>query len=231
MNDAPKNSPNTKPKTDQSDDQGADKNANRSADQLFQHVDFLLGAAAAHQFPDDQLPEIAFAGRSNVGKSSALNALCRRRKLARTSKVPGRTQEINFFNLGAAGEPKARLVDLPGYGFAQVPLSVKEKWQKNIHHYLSKRSNLLILVLLMDIRHPLTDLDKQMLDWASESNLPTQILLTKSDKFKRGKIKQVCAQVETEIERLPGQFAVEPFSVHNVEAVSLIRRQIAEWLT
>jgi len=141
--------------------------------------------------------------------------------------VPGRTQEINFFSLN----DRARLVDLPGYGFAQVPLAVKEKWQKNIHNYLAKRSNLLILVLLMDIRHPLTELDWQMLQWTSKSNLPTQILLTKSDKYKRGRIRQICAQVERRISDLPGQFGVEPFSVQDNQAVSLIRQQMAEWLS
>jgi len=149
--------------------------------QLLRNPEFILGAAEPKQFPKDNLVEIAFAGRSNVGKSSAINAITNRRKLARTSKQPGRTQQINFFSMGE----NARLVDLPGYGFAQVPLSVKKKWQETIHTYLADRTNLVILVLLMDIRHPLTDLDRQMLEWASDSNLPTQVLLTKADKFKK----------------------------------------------
>lgn len=194
--------------------------------QIFWHPEFILGAVAAKQFPNDDCPEVAFAGRSNVGKSSAINAICRRRKLARTSKTPGRTQEINFFSLGT----NARLVDLPGYGFAQVPLKVKEKWQNNIQNYLSQRDNLIVLILLMDIRHPLTTLDQQMLDWASAAKLPTQILLTKADKLKPAKVRVVCSQVEKKIQQLDGQFEVEPFSIHNSKSIDVVRKQMAEWL-
>jgi GTP-binding protein len=187
---------------------------------------FLLGAAEPNQFPDDELIEIAFAGRSNVGKSSAINAICNRRKLARTSKQPGRTQQINFFSMGET----ARLADLPGYGFAQVPLSVKKKWQDTIHKYLADRTNLRVLVLLMDIRHPLTDLDWQMVNWASESNLPTQILLTKADKLKRGKVASTVLNVEKQLENMAGQFAVEPFSSENYTGVNEMRAQLEEWV-
>jgi len=194
--------------------------------ELLRQPEFILGAAEPHQFPDDDRVEIAFAGRSNVGKSSAINAITNRRKLARTSKQPGRTQQINFFSLG----DQARLADLPGYGFAQVPLSVKKKWQETIHKYLSDRPNLIILVLLMDIRHPLTDLDVQMIKWASDSNLPTQILLTKADKFKRGKIASTVLMVERELKKYAGQFAVEPFSSQNYLGVNKMRQQLEEWV-
>lgn len=189
--------------------------------------EFILGAAKPSQFPQDELVEVAFAGRSNVGKSSAINAICNRRKLARTSKVPGRTQQINFFSLGE----HARLVDLPGYGFAQVPLAVKKDWEVTIHKYLTERSNLIVLVLLMDIRHPLTELDRQMVRWASESDLPTQILLTKADKFKRGKIASTVLKVEKELEKVQGQFGVEPFSSLNYLGVEAMRKQIHEWIS
>ena len=198
----------------------------RKLPEILRDPQFLLGAAEPHQFPDDDLVEIAFAGRSNVGKSSAINAISNRRKLARTSKVPGRTQQINFFSLG----DQARLVDLPGYGFAQVPLAVKNKWQKTIHEYLAERKNLIILVLLMDIRHPLTDLDLQMIKWASNSELPTQILLTKADKLKRGKIASTLLNTEKELEKYPGNFAVEPFSSHNYLGVDSIRAQMQSWV-
>lgn len=188
---------------------------------------FILGAAKPSQFPVDESVEIAFAGRSNVGKSSAINAICNRRKLARTSKVPGRTQQINFFSLGE----EARLVDLPGYGFAQVPLSVKKDWESTIHNYLTERQNLIVLVLLMDVRHPLTDLDWQMVRWASESNLPTQVLLTKADKLKRGKLKATVTKVENELKRVTGQFGVEPFSSLDYTGVEAMRAQIAEWIS
>jgi len=166
------------------------------------------------------------AGRSNVGKSSAINAICNRRKLARTSKQPGRTQQINFFSMG----DNARLADLPGYGFAQVPLAVKKKWQETIHTYLADRDNLRVLVLLMDIRHPLTDLDWQMVRWASDSKLPTQILLTKSDKFKKGKVASAVLNVQRQLKEVPGQFAVEPFSSQNYTGVDAMRQQLDEWV-
>jgi len=188
---------------------------------------FLLGAAEPHQFPNDRLIEIAFAGRSNVGKSSAINAITNRRKLARTSKVPGRTQQINFFSMGE----QARLVDLPGYGFAQVPLSVKKKWQDTIHTYLAERPNLVVLVLLMDIRHPLTDLDWQMVNWANDSKLPTQVLLTKADKFKRGKVAATVLKVEKELRSMSGLFEVEAFSSHSYLGVDGVRQQLAEWVS
>lgn len=194
--------------------------------ELLRNPQFLLGAAEPHQFPQDQLVEIAFAGRSNVGKSSSINAICNRRKLARTSKVPGRTQQINFFSMGE----HARLVDLPGYGFAQVPLAVKEKWQKTIHDYLANRPNLAVLVLLMDIRHPLTDLDWQMIEWASDSQLPTQVLLTKADKFKRGKVAATVLQVEQKLASVNGDFAVEPFSSQSFLGVQVMRMQLHEWV-
>ena len=205
--------------------QSTDSNG-KQLPELLRNPVFLLGAAEPKQFPDDSLVEVAFAGRSNVGKSSAINAITNRRKLARTSKQPGRTQQINFFSMG----DRARLVDLPGYGFAQVPLAVKKKWQDTIHTYLADRPNLIILVLLMDIRHPLTDLDRQMLKWASDSKLPTQVLLTKADKFKKGKVASTVLSVERELDKLPGQFAVEPFSSQNYLGVNEMRSQLAEWV-
>lgn len=192
---------------------------------ILQNPEFILGAADAAQFPDDEKVEIAFAGRSNVGKSSAINAIANRRKLARTSKTPGRTQQINFFSLGT----HARLVDLPGYGFAQVPLAVKQKWQKTIQHYLAERPNLIVLVLLMDIRHPLTELDTQMLEWAGQADLPTQVLLTKADKLKRGRIAASVLSVERKLSEMTGNFAVEPFSSVNFLGVNKMRKQLAEW--
>lgn len=194
--------------------------------EILRSPEFLLGAAETSQFPKDEKVEIAFAGRSNVGKSSAINAITNRRKLARTSKTPGRTQQINFFSLGE----DARLVDLPGYGFAQVPLAVKNKWQKTIQNYLAERQNLIVLVLLMDIRHPLTELDMQMVEWASKSELPTQILLTKADKLKRGKASAAVLSVERALSQISGNFGVEPFSSLNFQGVNKIRGQMSEWV-
>ncbi|AZG71373.1 ribosome biogenesis GTP-binding protein YihA/YsxC [Shewanella livingstonensis] len=149
----------------------------------FRRAKFLISAPdIAHldqYLPGDIGIEIAFAGRSNAGKSSALNALTEQKSLARTSKTPGRTQLINVFQL----DDDRRLVDLPGYGFAQVPLALKNKWQEALGEYLQKRACLSGVVVLMDIRHPLKDLDMQMIEWAVLSNIPVLALLTKSDKL------------------------------------------------
>src|SRR5690606_52378 len=143
---------------------------------------FLKSAPTLKECPDDIGAEVAFAGRSNAGKSSAINALTRQGKLARTSKTPGRTQLVNFFTLG----PDKRLVDLPGYGYAKVPLAMKREWDRHLADYLQHRQSLKALVLLMDIRHPLQEYDWQMVRWAGEGGLPMQLLLTKADKLKNG---------------------------------------------
>ena len=149
---------------------------------------FAQSASKLSNCPPDDGYEIAFAGRSNSGKSSAINTITNNKKLARTSKTPGRTQLINFFSLST---PKARLVDLPGYGYAKVSLDLKAEWGRHLDDYLQNRESLSALVLIMDIRKPLTDFDNMMLNWSDESSLPTVILLTKSDKMKFGPAKQV----------------------------------------
>lgn len=143
---------------------------------------FVLSAPDIRHLPSDTGIEVAFAGRSNAGKSSALNTLTNQKSLARTSKTPGRTQLINLFEV-ADGK---RLVDLPGYGYAEVPEEVKLKWQRALGEYLQKRNSLKGLVVLMDIRHPLKDLDQQMVQWAVASNISVMILLTKADKLASG---------------------------------------------
>lgn len=152
--------------------------------------------------------EVAFAGRSNAGKSSALNALTGQSQLARTSKTPGRTQLINFFRV----TDERFLVDLPGYGFAQVPMAVKEKWQKALGNYLVQRKELVGLVVLMDIRHPMKDLDQQMIAWAVEANLPVLVLLTKADKLKSGARKAQTLKVQEAALAFCGDVTVEAFS-------------------
>ena len=138
---------------------------------------FTLSAPDIRRLPADSGIEVAFAGRSNAGKSSALNTLTNQRSLARTSKTPGRTQLINIFEIAE----NKRLVDLPGYGFAKVPMEMKKKWQKALGEYLEKRECLKGLVILMDIRHPLKDLDMDLIQWAADGDLPVLALLTKSD--------------------------------------------------
>ncbi len=146
---------------------------------------FTQSAPSIRQCPGDSGAEVAFAGRSNAGKSSAINTLCQNHKLARTSKTPGRTQLINFFALN----DEQRLVDLPGYGFAKVPLATKKEWDKNLSQYLYERQSLVGLVLLMDIRQPMKEFDTMMLNWAVEREMPVRILLTKADKLKKGPAK------------------------------------------
>jgi GTP-binding protein len=148
----------------------------------YQIAKYMLGAANLKQLPDDEGVEVAFAGRSNAGKSSALNRLTNRKALARTSKTPGRTQLINLFDIDDGN----RLVDLPGYGYARVAKAVKEHWQKTLSLYLESRSCLKGLVVLMDIRHPCKDMDLSMINWALEADLQVLILLSKSDKIKQG---------------------------------------------
>lgn len=149
---------------------------------FFQQVQFYITADDWAGLPPDQGVEVAFAGRSNAGKSSAINTLANRSRLAFTSKTPGRTQHINYFSVGG----DRYLVDLPGYGYAKVPLAVKLHWQQLLSDYLVHRKSLRGLVVLMDIRHPLTDLDRQLLDWYLPSGRPAVILLTKCDKLGRG---------------------------------------------
>jgi GTP-binding protein len=149
--------------------------------ELLQHAQFAFGAASLAQLPPDRGVEVAVAGRSNAGKSSAINALTARRKLAFVSKTPGRTQQINYFALGAG----RYLVDLPGYGYAKVPASVQQQWQRTLGTYLQQRHALRGLVIIMDARHPLTPLDVRMLEWFSPTGKPVHVLLSKADKLTR----------------------------------------------
>ena len=161
-----------------SDKKVADQTVNN---RYYRQASFLISAGSAKQFPHEGR-EVAFAGRSNAGKSSAINTLCDNKGLARTSKTPGRTRLVNFFEM----DEGHRLVDLPGYGFAKVPVAMKLEWQKLMTQYLSEQQALNGLVVIMDIRHPLNDYDWQMLEWCDHFQLPAHVLLTKADKIKRG---------------------------------------------
>ena len=161
---------------------------------LCQQATFLISAAKVDQCPPDLGREIAFAGRSNAGKSSALNTLTHA-NLARTSKTPGRTQLLNFFRL----DDERRLVDLPGYGYAKVPIPLKQHWQMHLEAYLGSRVSLAGVVLMMDIRHPLTEFDRMMLDWAHTSGMPLHILLTKADKLAFGAAKNALLKVQKDV--------------------------------
>lgn len=195
----------------------------------FQKAHFLISAPDIRHL-DKHLPpesgiEIAFAGRSNAGKSSALNRLTRQKNLARTSKTPGRTQLINVFEI----EEGKRLVDLPGYGFAKVPLEMKLKWQRSLGEYLQQRQSLKGLIVLMDIRNPFKDLDQQLIYWAIDANIPVLALLTKADKFKQGLRKTTLLKMREEALRFEGDVQVELFSSLKGLGVDILEQKIAGW--
>ncbi|MCW2476803.1 YihA family ribosome biogenesis GTP-binding protein [Candidatus Symbiopectobacterium sp. NZEC151] len=186
---------------------------------------FVISAPDIRHLPADSGIEVAFAGRSNAGKSSALNTLTNQKSLARTSKTPGRTQLINLFEVTDG----VRLVDLPGYGYAEVPEEMKRKWQKALGEYLQKRACLQGLVVLMDIRHPLKDLDQQMIEWAVAVELPVLILLTKSDKLASGARKAQLNAVREAVLAFGGDIQVEAFSSLKKEGVDKLRQKLDLW--
>ena len=175
-------------------------------------AEFLMSAPKLNLCVEDTGYEIAFAGRSNAGKSSAINALTNQKQLARASKRPGRTQMINFFSLG---NPDQRLVDLPGYGYAAVPEAMKIVWQKELENYLIHRKSLQGLVLLMDIRHPLQHFDVMMLEWAYSRHLFVHVLLTKADKLNRGPASKVLLDVQQQLKKMKLTFSIQLFSSLN----------------
>ena len=188
---------------------------------------FATSAPDISKLSSDTGIEVAFAGRSNAGKSSALNTLTNQNGLARTSKTPGRTQLINVFDLGN----NRRLVDLPGYGFAKVPLAMKKKWQKALGEYLQQRESLKGLVILMDIRHPLKDLDKDLIYWAADSELPILVLLTKADKLSQGKRSAEVLNVRKKLAELNADITVQAFSSLKRTGVEQATKIICAWLS
>ncbi|MCZ6830429.1 MAG: ribosome biogenesis GTP-binding protein YihA/YsxC [Gammaproteobacteria bacterium] len=193
----------------------------------YQQAQFLTSASKLHQCPADVGWEVAFAGRSNAGKSSAINCLTGNRKLARTSKTPGRTQLINFFSLSDS----QRLVDLPGYGFAKVPIAVKREWTKQLEAYLQQRQCLRGLILLMDVRRPLQQFDQMLLGWAIESSMPAHILLTKADKLKKGPANSALLQVRTQLRDHTELFSVQLFSALKHTGLEPLRAVLDAWLS
>ncbi|WP_028385451.1 ribosome biogenesis GTP-binding protein YihA/YsxC [Legionella moravica] len=192
---------------------------------LYSKAVFLKSAARVDQLPEDTGYEVAFAGRSNAGKSSALNCLTGIKSLARTSKTPGRTQLINLFSL----DEQRRLVDLPGYGYAKVALQVKLEWQKNLAHYLEVRESLKGLILLMDVRHPLKDLDQMMVDWALNRQLPVHILLTKSDKLSRSEVKNTVLKVRKHYDLADHLISVQSFSSLKKDGIDELVALLNSW--
>jgi len=193
----------------------------------YRQAHFLKSARLPRDYPPDAGVEVAFAGRSNAGKSSALNCLADQKSLARTSKTPGRTQLINFFSIDEA----RRLVDLPGYGYARVALEIKRRWQQEMAAYLERRGSLAGLVLVMDVRHPLTDYDREMLAWCAHRALPVHVLLTKADKLKRGPAEATRLQVRRALVELHPGATVQLFSALKRTGLEAALAQLDRWFT
>jgi len=191
----------------------------------YRQAQFLISAGKAHQFPIDGL-EVAFSGRSNAGKSSAINTLCDNKGLARTSKTPGRTRLVNFFEL----DNERRIVDLPGYGFAKVPLAMKKEWERLMTQYLSDQQALQGLVVIMDIRHPLNDYDWQMLKWCHHYQLPAHVLLTKADKIKRGPQQSSKLQTQKKLKDAGIDASVQVFSALKKTGLDELVTKLNGWL-
>jgi GTP-binding protein len=190
------------------------------------NAEFSTTVAKLSDLPFDSTHEVAFAGRSNVGKSSAINTLARHKRLAFVSKTPGRTQHLNFFSVGA----QRYLVDLPGYGYAKVPLAQQNSWQRLIGGYLMGRAPLRGVVLIMDIRHPFTELDEQMLNWFSAAGKPVLVLLSKSDKLSRGARMATLRQVQARLAGVPVAAEAMIFSSLKQEGVEAAEAHIRAWL-
>ncbi len=194
----------------------------------YQQAEFLQSAAQLSQCPTAIRAEVAFAGRSNAGKSSAINTLTDNKKLARTSKTPGRTQLINYFAI----DKSRALVDLPGYGYAKVPQKMKKEWDRNLSEYLQRRDCLRGLILLMDIRHPMQEFDTMMLNWAVEGEMLVHILLTKCDKLKKGPANNTLLAVRKHLQqaKVDDLVSAQLFSALKKQGVQDLVNVLDEWL-
>ena len=187
---------------------------------------FLTSAPDLRHCPPADMPEVAFAGRSNAGKSSVLNQLTGNRRTAKVSKTPGRTQLLNFFSVRQGG----RLVDLPGYGYAKATLNAQQQWQKAVNHYLSYRDSLVGLVLVMDIRHPNQPFDQDLLNWSRDSELPMHILLNKADKLGRNARQQALGQLQRQYTEYP-TVSMQCFSAAKGNGREQLMSTLLPWLT
>ena len=193
----------------------------------YRQAQYTISSTQLSELPEDNGIEIAFAGRSNAGKSSAINTITEQKSLARISKTPGRTQMVNFFNI----DENKSLVDLPGYGYAKVPEKMKIRWQQTLGKYLETRQSLAGLMLMMDCRHPLKEFDLQMVHWANKAELAVHILLTKSDKLKKGAAKTTLLQVESELKKQGLTAGAQLFSSHNQQGKQQAIEQLDQWFS
>lgn len=189
-------------------------------------MEFAYGAARYDQIPPADGPEVAFAGRSNAGKSTAINAICGRKRLAFVSKTPGRTQQINFFRIATGGS----FVDLPGYGYAKVAGALRSTWDRLLSDYLAQRAALRGIVVLMDSRHPMTDLDLQLLSWLERYPRPTHVLLTKADKLNRQQAQRTFREVRDALTARSPLYSVQLFSAPAKLGLEEARDRIRQWL-
>ncbi len=194
------------------------KKSTRTLPNPYRQAEYLISAHNLHQLPTDAGWEVAFAGRSNAGKSSAINALTDQKSLARTSKTPGRTQQIVIFTI----DEQRRIADLPGYGYAKVPAKLRAHWQEVLQVYFETRKSLRGVVLLMDIRHPMRPFDEQMVAWCTAKSLPVHLVLTKADKLKRGPAQSTLLKLRRE---LPPTATAQVLSILSGEGIDdLIKR-------
>lgn len=191
----------------------------------YQKAHFLLSVADVKQLPPDTGIEVAIVGRSNAGKSSTLNRITQIKGLARVSKTPGRTQMINIFVL----DEERRFADLPGYGYAKVPLAAKLKWQKTVDAYIHDRASLKGLVLVMDIRHPLRDLDLQLLEYCDSRDLPVHIVLNKADKLSKGAVANVLREVKAALTGYRNSVTFQGFSALKGAGIKELHLVLNKW--
>lgn len=197
----------------------------RSINHYYRQARFLTSAASIKQLPVETSLEVAFAGRSNAGKSTAINVLCDNKSLAKTSRTPGRTRLINLFTL----DDQRRLVDLPGYGYAKVPQSMKQDWGELMEQYLLHINRLKGVVIIMDIRHPLKDFDTHMIAWCNHYGLPVHILLTKADKLKKGPQKAALLSTTKQLAKLQLIATVQTFSALNKSGLGELVSRLDTW--
>lgn len=193
---------------------------------LLQNATFLTTVAQLRDLPPDALYEVAFVGRSNAGKSSAINTLANRTRLAYVSKTPGRTQHLNYFTVAE----NTYLVDLPGYGFAKAPEAIRSQWEGLLAPYLAKREPLAGVVLIMDSRRPLLELDQRMIDWIKPTGRPIHVLLSKSDKLSRQEATQVLRQVKAKLAEQSENFSAQLFSSLKKTGVEEVEQVLSKWL-
>ncbi|WP_395374278.1 ribosome biogenesis GTP-binding protein YihA/YsxC [Marinicella sp. W31] len=192
---------------------------------IFTNSRFLISAHKVQQLPPDNGQEIAFAGRSNAGKSTTINALTNHRGLAKVSKTPGRTQLLNCFEFA----PGQRLVDLPGYGYAKVPEKMRKHWQQEINRYLLGRQSLIGIVLIMDIRHPMKEFDQQMLAWAHQSEMKVHLLLNKADKLSSSQVRSTLEQVKKTVAEVTPNASVQTFSALRKTGAKELSAVLQSW--